>query len=456
MAARGLAPLAVLPLVVSKFDAPSIAAWYLFITITGLQLLADLGFGTVFGRMFAYGLGGVGSIHDLDGKSPVSREPNIQPNTDVLRDTFATMKVVYMRVTIGWLFALIFFGTPSLVKTAAQAQAAEDVWVAWAVIVIASSYRMYGAQYQNYLVGTDQIALLKRWDTIYAIGTVLANITALLIGWGIIGLAVTTGVLTIFNVLHNRLLAKRHRVNGELICNGGTYRREIFMVVWPAAWRSAIGIAMSAGLVQITGIAYAQFGAVDDVSAYLVALTLMRYINLFSQVPFYTKLPHLGRSWAQGELAGGVELAKRGMSQSYWSLVLAIVGVGVIAPRAFNLLESDVGFVSHWLWVLMGLASFFERYGALHIQFYSITNHIIWHVANGVSGLIYVVVAALLFGVVDVYAFPIGQIVGALSFYAWYSAKHSYRRFGMRFLDFERSTTLAPLLTYSIYVWFVC
>jgi hypothetical protein len=95
---------------------------------------------------------------------------------------------------------------------------------------------------------------------------------------------------------------------------------------------------------------------------------------------------------------------------------------------------------------------FAERYGAMHIQLYSTTNHIIWHIANGVSGVIYLVVALVLFKQIGVYAFPVGTLAGYLGFYCWYSAMHSYGAFDLKFWEFERSAMLIPLLVMVIYL----
>jgi hypothetical protein len=94
----------------------------------------------------------------------------------------------------------------------------------------------------------------------------------------------------------------------------------------------------------------------------------------------------------------------------------------------------------------MGLSMFAERYGAMHINLYSITNHIINHIANGVAGIIYLVVALGLFKQIGVYAFPIGTLSGYLGFYCWYAAIHSYRAFGLKFWNFEKNTSFFPLL----------
>jgi hypothetical protein len=100
----------------------------------------------------------------------------------------------------------------------------------------------------------------------------------------------------------------------------------------------------------------------------------------------------------------------------------------------------------------MGLSMFAERYGAMHIQLYSTTNHIIWHIANGVSGVIYLIVVLILFKQIGVYSFPLGTLISYLGFYCWYSAMHSYRAFGLDFWTFERSTMLILFIFVLFYV----
>ncbi len=226
----------------------------------------------------------------------------------------------------------------------------------------------------------------------------------------------------------------------------------MFAAVWSSAWRSGLGIVMSHGLIQLSGVIYAQFGSTEQVAMYLLSLQLMTMISRFSQAPFYSKLPMLSRLRALGDTAGQIRLARRGMALSHWTFVLSFVGLGLFATPLLGLIGSNAAFADPLLWVLLGLGTLVERYGAMHIQLYSTTNHIIWHVANGVSGTIYLGVSVPLFGVVGVYAFPLGILTGYISFYSWYAAKHSYRTFQLRFWSFERATVLLPLSLMLIYV----
>jgi hypothetical protein len=164
-------------------------------------------------------------------------------------------------------------------------------------------------------------------------------------------------------------------------------------------------------------------------------------------------LPKLANLYAQNRREEEVALARKGMTLAFWTFVLGFVVLGLLGEPLLNLIDSNAPFANPMLWSLLGAGIFIERYGAMHIQLYSTTNEIKWHIANGVSGTIYLITAVSLLASLKVLAFPIAQIVGNLMFYSWYSAYYSYRTFGMRFWSFELQTSLVPLVilvTYSL------
>jgi len=107
------------------------------------------------------------------------------------------------------------------------------------------------------------------------------------------------------------------------------------------------------------------------------------------------------------------------------------------------------------IWIAMVTAYFFERYGALHLQLYSISNNIVWHIANGVSGLIFIGLSFLFILVFrwGIISFPLALIVSSIAFFDWYSAGKSYRYFNLRFRDFEYRTSFFPLIIMIVYVF---
>ena len=137
-------------------------------------------------------------------------------------------------------------------------------------------------------------------------------------------------------------------------------------------------------------------------------------------------------------------MAQRSMRLSHWAYVLGFGCMAFLVEPILRQIGSNASFPSPLLWTLLGLAFFAERFGAMHIQLYSTTNHIVWHVANGVCGVIYLAVSFGLLNVIGVYAFPVGIIAGYYGFYSWYAAKHSYREFGLNPMTYEKSCSVAP------------
>jgi hypothetical protein len=226
---------------------------------------------------------------------------------------------------------------------------------------------------------------------------------------------------------------------------------DVLHAVWPAAWRSAVGIGMSRGVVYATGLGYAQVADAKSLASYLLAIRLITAVSEVSQAPFYSKLPRLAQLVASGRRDEMVNLAQKGMALAYWSFVVPFVTIGLTGSTLVRIIHSNAPFASPLLWSLIGLAFFLERYGAMHLHFYSTTNHIVWHIANGVAGVINILTVLALFGVLGVYSFPVGLIASLLGFYCWYSAAHAYRAFGLRVLAFERRTVLVPLLVMIAY-----
>jgi hypothetical protein len=451
LAARLLGFVVVLPLVLARFPAETVSVWLLFATLSGMQLLADMGFAPTFSRVIAYAMGGaditrLGDYRSLDGPRSDGR-----PNWEAVGHIVSTMRPIYARLALVFFGLLLVLGTWALVRSVSAMEHQASAWLAWVVVLCSVSYALYSSLYASYLLGTNHVTVLRRWEMLTGLGTVLATLLALFLFGDLLSLVIAGQAGLLAQVLCNRWLC--HRLEG------GRFRRftehvvhrEVFDAVWPSAWRSGVAVFMGFGMLHASGIVYAQIGSAIETAAYLLALRLIQIVSIFSQAPFYTKLPQLARLRAQGDHLQQVQLAKRGMTWSYWTFVAGFVGVGLLADVLLDAVNSNTPFVHPWLWSLLGIAIFVERYGAMHVNLYSTTNHIISHVANGVSGLIFVAVSALLLPRVGIYAFPAGLLAGNLGFYAWYSALHSYRSLNLRFWSFERTSMLPALAVVLLY-----
>jgi hypothetical protein len=448
----------VLPLVLTRLTSEEIVLWYLFSSIIAMQMLADMGFNPTFVRVISYAMGGAHSIDDVSHN--VSKKTSNSPNWNFIMKIVATMRVIYFRLSVFSVVVLATVGTWAIVKPASLMQHEVSVWFSWFVIVATTGIAFYGNVYSGYLQGVNHIAVLRRWETVTSLASLFSSLLILFIGGTLFALVLTKQFWSLVAVLRNYILSsnveeKRFRQFKEKKID-----KEIFNAVWTSSWRSGIGIMMSHGLVYATGLVFAQIGSTYEVARYLVSLRLMQTINLFSQAPFYSKLPMLARLYSERKKEEQIRIAAHGMKFSYWIFVGGFVVTGICINHILQLIGSNVTNIDMLLWMLLGIGFFAERYGAMHIQLYSTTNNIIWHKANGISGIINIGTAMFLFSFFGVYAFPIGIVVGNLGFYSWYAAKHSYREYQLSFFSFESKTSglsffILVIYTFATFIFFL-
>jgi hypothetical protein len=372
-------------------------------------------------------------------------------NWQLVEAVWSTMRVIYGRLTLLAVVALGALGTWALVRPMNALADPGRGWISWGAVLAVSATVLWANAYAAYLQGVNEIALLRRWEALTSIGAILTSFVVLLAGGSLLSLVIANQVWSLIGVFRSWQLCR--------IVAGGRFRlfqrrgidRGVFGVAWPSAWRSGLGISFSRGVLYASGLIYAQVAEAAALSAYLLGFRFIQMISELSQAPFYSKIPALARLRSEGRFDEQLTVARRGMRLAYWTYVAGFVTVGLLAAPILRAIGANVPFADARLWALLGLGFFIERYGAMHIQLYSTTNHIIWHVANGVTGIVYLIVSLALLQLLGVYAFPVGVIVGYVGFYSWYAARHVYRTFGVGFLDFERSVVLAPLALVLVY-----
>ena len=307
------------------------------------------------------------------------------------------------------------------------------------------------AAYASYLQGVNHIAVQKRTESILMIASIISSFAVLSFGGGLIMLVLSTQIWSIVNTVLFRRICRS--VEGgklsEFSMKG--IDRAVFDAVWPNAWRSGVGSAMSYGVIQMTGIFYAQIGNSRDVASYLFSLRFAQTINQFSQAPFYTKLPRLAALRSEGKLEEMIAVARHGMVRSYAIFAAGFAGLGFVIYPLLRMLNSNIDFVPPTVWILMGWAFFAERYGAMHVQLYSISNHIVWHIANGISGVINIAIILFAYRMLGISTFPAALLISYVSFYSWYAARYSYKEYRMNFLSFEYHTSLFPAVLLMVF-----
>ena len=447
---RALSLFVVLPLVLKNFSNGEVSLWYLFATIIGLQGLADMGFKTTFIRFISYAMGGATDI----GKKQVEASGTRSPNWPLVASIFSMMRYIYKRLTVVFMLLLVTIGSWAMNRPISLVEHQQEAWIAWGIIIVISAIKFYGTIYANYLEGLNQIALVRRWEALTSIGSIISSILALIFFKSLIALIIANQFWILINFYRDyRLSLIVEDESFTKLDLNVPFSKTFFQSVWQPAWRSGLSGLMSNGLASITSLIYAQIGSAASLASYLLALRLLAPSREVSMAPFYSKIPMFSRLRAMGDLKILIQKAQRGMMLSNLVFVTGCIVVGLLGNSLLRLIGSDVPFVNIDLWMLLTLAYFIHRYGAMHIQLYSTTNHIISHIADGVSGIIFIAVTLSLFGKYELYAIPVGMLSGYLGFYAWYAAYHSIRSLKVNFFRFEAKTiTIPAMLLLAFYI----
>lgn len=434
--------LIILPIVLVRFPSAEVVVWQLFSSFFVLALLLDIGLSATFSRMIAFARGGASVSEMKDMRSTKERAQG--DRTDETLSIVETLRWITPRMALVTFTLLAVFGTAALQKPMAGVSNVGLGWFAWFVVLCSSGISFWGIAYTATLQGMNSIAPLRRLEVAIGLLQILSSILTLLFGGELFLLVLVFQFWTVIGVLATRwLLRKRHP---ELLATAALLHREIFKVMWPASWRAGLGHLMGGGIVQLSGVIYSQFGNPQEVAAYLVALRAVTVISGFSQAPFYSKLPRLAELQASGSRSEQRVLAQRGMRVAHWVFVLGAVTAGFMVGPVLAAIGSKTPFVSGGVWTLMVFAFFMERFGAMHLQWYSLTNHIVWHIANGVTGVIMILIAVFSYPWVGQYSFPLAMLIAYTVFYSVYTVRLSYRCFGLSLYSFESKAMLPAIV----------
>lgn len=432
--------------------------WYSLMTLQGMQFLVLLGLSPTITRATSYAMNGAKQC-DLHNGAVYKGGARL-PNRELLSQLVRTMSAIHVMLSLVWFLICLLVGLlllPNLTREAAP-PLTHGLWVAWGVYSITSAFRCHCWLYSSYLLGTGEITTCRRRETAgWALAAAL-QLPVLLHGGSILLLTI------VFQAAQLGIgLALRHaaRNQGGMPMRGlptSQFSFGLLMAIWSQSWRSAVGQFLSLGLTQATGLFYASVGKLAHASSYLLALTLLRQLSLFAQVPFYSHIPELTYLRARGERAKFARLAARTMTASHWILLSGVIIFSIMAPPLFTLLHSNTPPPPPLLWALLASALFLERFSGMHMQLYTTSNRVLWHIANGVTAAITIVTMVWLFPYFGVYAFPAAAIAGQLGFGVWYSASLSYASMETSSLRYERGVALpcAVVLVAWLIIQTVC
>ncbi|MGB0369886.1 MAG: hypothetical protein ACPGN3_00950 [Opitutales bacterium] len=451
--AQSLSLVVVIPVIITRLTVEDVALYYVLVTLITFQAVLNVGFTPTFTRLVGFAMAGLPPERMADLNSLPSSLEKKDLEDDAVQKSLGRV-VSTIRVVHKWIaflalvpFAILaaFFAAEPIANSSSLA----DGWIALFIVVLVTLFKVFGSQFESVLRGSGQIALVSRWQAVSNFASILTILLVLYLSPSVVSVIVAHQSWQVFNVLRNWILCRRW-LKRYSIDASQKFDRVVFDVSWPRAWRSGLGVFANNGVIQLLALDYAKNTDSETAATYLLAVRIVTAIDQFSMAPFYTKLPIMNRVRASGDLKGHSDLAQSGMLITNCIFVLGILTVAVLGNRLLLLIDASVMLPSATIWV--GIASVFwlNRYSAMHIQNYSVTNHIVWHWLNGISGLIALLVYFLMSEAsLGLYTIPFAMLCGGL-FNASLSLYFSQKVIFGSLLSFEARATGPSLLLFLL------
>jgi hypothetical protein len=408
----------VLPLMVALLPATEIALWLYFSLFVGLGMMADFGFGPSLLRSTAYFMSGAKSIPvGNEVLERASEGPNLS-GLELLLSTYLRCYRWILAVSVGLAAFVGILSSGTVVRASVNPSLAI---LSGVVVLVGMGVGLNAAVWSNYLQGLGFVADCKRMELIIGLGRILAYTIALLVGGGVLGMALSSLSVSVVTLVWQKNAAlRKHR---DLGCSWPlriSYDHELLRRTWPSTWRQgAIGIGgylitQSGGLVS---------GALKDsnlIASYLFTLRLMGIARSLALAPVQVGVPKFIKLRIRGDLTG---LKK----ELFFRVGLCLV-IGSSLCVAFWFV---VGFYVGWagkdlqllpgpMYLLASVTAVLEVNHCAFSVFYITKNKVPFLAASILSGLAIIILGLLTVDLWSVWGLLVAQALVQLAFNNWY------------------------------------
>ena len=388
------AGLILLPFILHKMSADTVAIWNIFQTITFLVFLLDFGFRPSFARNLSYIFSGVRSLQTI-GVEQASGKVDY----GLLKGTIRAMRVFYRWVALGALVLLLTAGTAYfwfiLQKYTGDRQ---DALIAWIILVAVNCYNIYTLYYDSLLTGKGYI---KRNQQIIIIG----QATYLIVAIGLIyaGLGLTAIVSAqLLSYIIKRTLSRRvfftkemHKALDEAVEQD---YKAILKVITPNSLR--VGLTNLGGFVVTKSALFigSAFLPLAEIAAFGITMQVMDVLARCGSVMYQSYIPRLAQCRAERDIPA--------LRRYYRLSVAALVTIYIIGGAAFvllgdmviALLRSDTTFLPTAMLCAVLVISLLEQNHVLAATFIMADNKIPFMWPSLISGAATIVLLLVMLG----------------------------------------------------------
>lgn len=426
--------LTLLPVLFRSLPKEELGLWLLLGQSWATLGILDFGFGVTLTRAIAFAKGKSGS----DPRAPLT-DATLAEIADLLR----TGRIIYTVLAVVAFFVPLLLGFYYLRSLTLESSSLYTVWLAWGVLCLGQSLMVWAAPWTSLLQGVGYVG----WDAL--IGSfvqslmIVAQILVVLLGGGIVSLAVVTatGALTQRFVLFG--FARRNRP--ELFERAGIWQSSFFTEMRPLAlraWLTALGVWMISSTDQFI---IASLTGVPELPAYRAAWLLMSNVTILAVMLATSSGVFVSHLWQAGQVNEIHRIIKRNCRFGWLVMACTAVVLLIAGQTLFSVWLGNGNFVGYPLLIVFLLIFALDNQSVAISVATRATGAEIYAASSLIAGVLKIVLSIVLakqFGLIGV---ALGTLVALGLTNHWYVPWHGLARLAYSRVEFAKSVVLPCL-----------
>jgi O-antigen/teichoic acid export membrane protein len=325
---RAGANLLLIPLVLLKLSSSELAMWWVFVTLGEFGNLADFGFGSTIPRIYNYLLAG---SEDFEAEGLREAKTGGQPNFAGISRLNATVRSLYLKISLAAISLLVIGGTLFLIKPVAESGFPQKVWWLWAAFIVAIGYNLATSHWVLALQGLNRMRDLQ---VVYVMGGLSYFLCAALLLFCKMGLA--SMVIATFVkgfIMHGRC----RQIYRQIVPSPeqpAAPEPHIVRKLWPNTYKFGIVAIGSYCQTKTTVLICSQLFGKEVLASVGLTTQIGSFMMSFAALWLVVKWPEIAILRTQGRL---VEMAGL-FARRLMLVMLTFVGLGLIVLFAGNTL----------------------------------------------------------------------------------------------------------------------
>lgn len=416
-----LANLIILPFVLYYLDGDSIGLYYIFISLSALTNLFDLGFSPSIARSLAYAWSGSISLKAIGTEKSSQDEPNFL----LMKQIVHVCKIIYLVLSSASLLLSLTLGT-FYVNYISLDVSGNVPLISWLIYSVAIFVNLLFGYYSVLLRGVGAVTEVNKVTVFSRIIQIGLSASLLYLGLGLIGVALAYLVYgTLFRALARQYFFNYKGIGVSLnnikVPKNDSHIKDIITTIWPNTWRDGLVTISNYFLNQATTVIASLYLTLSETGIYSMCVQLVSAVATIAGTLYTAYQPTLQSAYSNRD----IEKQRKSMSAIVLSFCILHIGGVLTIVLVWNPILKLVKpsyLVSIPVVLLIGLYQFMLKYRNCYCSYLSTTNRLIYAKSFVASAMICVVLSLFSVGVFNfgVYGLITAQIMSQSVFNVWY------------------------------------